>query len=117
MSFENHWASLKLTPSSYINRKALYLFWEELEALYQSLEGEVIFSSTSGDGTFELELIGDGLGHIKVQLALTNNRDSSDIRFEMDQSELLMMIRQCRKLLETYPYTALDEIHYEQIFT
>ena len=117
LSFENLWASLNISPNSYINRKSLFIFYQELGILYQSLEGKAIFGSIFGDGGFNLELVGDGLSHIQVQLTVNSNGDCFSTQFETDQTQLLTMIKQSKALLDIHPYTVMGEIHHQQIFT
>jgi hypothetical protein len=84
---------------------AFQRFAAELRVLHSSLKGKATFSSY--EGQLELELVGDGLGHLQVKgeamdVAGTGNTLSFRLG-GMDQTELPELFRDVEAIWSAYP--------------
>jgi hypothetical protein len=82
----------------------------QCESLYQSLNGEAVLDSYE-PGLRVILNSTDTLGHLRMQVAITpdhlNQRHTFD--FELDQSYLPQLIRNCREIIAVYPIRGTEE--------
>lgn len=88
--------------SDYLSRNALTLFGTQLEALYKTLRGEAFLETL--EGNFNVELRGDGQGHVTVQFDVMDNTARLKFGAHIDQTFLPELINQVRKVLTAFPY-------------
>jgi hypothetical protein len=82
--------------SDYASIGHLSSFANQLENLYQKLQGKAIFGTI--DGKFSVELQGDGKGHIKAQFDVMDDIARLKFDAELDQTFLPELIKQVRAI-------------------
>ena len=77
---------------------------EQWETRYQSLNGEAILYSFEANLRVTINSA-DTLGHLNMQVEITSNHlnQSHVFYFELDQSYLPLLVRQCRDVIAAYP--------------
>jgi hypothetical protein len=75
----------------------------QTEGLYRSLAGKANLDCM--EPLLSVSLKAKSLGHIKLEVSITPNHLTQKhwFQFEIDQSYLPALVRQCRSLLGTYP--------------
>lgn len=83
---------------------------DQCETLYQSLKGEAALDSYEPDLRVTINST-DTLGHLRMQVEITpdhmNQRHAFD--FELDQSYLPQLIRNCREIVAAYPIRGTEK--------
>jgi hypothetical protein len=82
----------------------VWSFRDQLAALQVALQGEAVLDSVEPNLVVRLQAA-DGLGHIAVRVEITADQLSEGhwFEFELDQSYLPRMLRQCDAILAEYP--------------
>lgn len=81
----------------------LQRFSAELEYLYRDLKGTATLAST--EPNLQVELTGDGLGHIGMRVSLTPDHltETHTVAFNLDQTLLQHAIKQLRGIETAFP--------------
>jgi hypothetical protein len=83
---------------------AFQRFEHQLRELHRALKGKAEFSSY--EGQFDLELTGDGMGHILVRgeaMDVAGIGNTLKFQLELDQTDLPAMLRQVAAIVATHP--------------
>lgn len=77
---------------------------DQCETLYQSLKGEAVLDSYEPDLRVTINNT-DTLGHVRMRVEITPDHMNQNhaFDFELDQSYLPQLIRNCRDIVEAYP--------------
>lgn len=83
---------------------SVYRFREQLATLQATLQGEAVLDSVEPNVVVRLRA-SDGLGHIALRVEITADHLSEGhwFEFELDQSYLPGVLRQCDAILAEYP--------------
>jgi hypothetical protein len=83
---------------------------DQCEILYQSLKGEAVLHSYEPHLKVTINNA-DAFGHLRMQVEITpdhmNQKHTFD--FELDQSYLPQLIRNCREIIAAYPIRGTEE--------
>lgn len=84
-----------------LSKRSILLFINELEILYDKLVGHARISSF--EGKVDVKIVGDGLGHIKLDFMIEGEIARLQFETEMDQTFLPKLIKELRSMLDGTP--------------
>lgn len=103
-------ADVEGRPAAGLRGDELKSFRQELQTLYERLDGRAELRSL--EGWLSLDLVGDGVGHIRVEGEMQDRAGEGNrlsFRLELDQTFLPPIIESLRAVEATYPLLGAAE--------
>lgn len=88
----------------YLRTEEFIVFSQELTKLYNNLKGTAQFSTM--EGWLEINLTGDGVGHIQADCLLNDNPiigNTLKFSLEIDQTYIPLLLKSIKQVTQTFP--------------